>query len=41
MGQKQITIYNPAISSLNMGDHIIAEGAYSHLEELLSDSFFS
>lgn len=36
---KKIVLYNPAISSLNMGDHIIFDGAYSQLEELLNEAF--
>ncbi|WP_059351964.1 hypothetical protein [Bacillus coahuilensis] len=37
--QKKIVLYNPAISSLNMGDHIIFDGAYRQLEDLLNTSF--
>jgi hypothetical protein len=37
--QKKIVLYNPAISSLNMGDHIIFDGAYKQLESLLDTSF--
>ncbi|MCB7070217.1 polysaccharide pyruvyl transferase family protein [Caldibacillus sp. 210928-DFI.2.22] len=37
--QKKVVLYNPAISSLNMGDHIIFDGAYRELEGLLNDSF--
>lgn len=36
---KKIVLYNPAISSLNMGDHIIFDGAYNQLEELLNQAF--
>ncbi|WP_423188943.1 polysaccharide pyruvyl transferase family protein [Alkalibacterium sp. f15] len=36
---KKIVLYNPAISSLNMGDHIIFDGAYNQLEYLLNKSF--
>jgi len=36
---KKIVLYNPAISSLNMGDHIIFDGAYNQLEELLNEAF--
>ncbi|MGD6991114.1 polysaccharide pyruvyl transferase family protein [Sutcliffiella horikoshii] len=39
MAQKNIVIYNPALSSLNMGDHIIADGAYSQLQNTLDDAF--
>lgn len=37
--QKKIVLYNPAISSLNMGDHIIFDSIYTQLEELLQQSF--
>lgn len=36
---KKIVLYNPAISSLNMGDHIIFEGANNQLEDLLNQAF--
>jgi len=36
---KKIVLYNPAISSLNMGDHIIFDGAHNQLEELLNQAF--
>jgi len=39
MSRKKIVLYNPAISSLNMGDHIIFDGAYTQLEELLNEAF--
>lgn len=37
--QKKIVLYNPAISSLNMGDHIIFDGAYRQLEDILNSAF--
>jgi len=36
---KKIVLYNPAISSLNMGDHIIFDGANNQLEDLLNQAF--
>lgn len=39
MGPKKIVLYNPAISSFNMGDHIIFDGVYKQLEELLTGAF--
>lgn len=39
MDLKKIILYNPAISSLNMGDHIIADASKEHLQFLLKDSF--
>lgn len=36
---KKIVMYNPAISSLNMGDHIIFDGAHRQIEPLLKDAF--
>lgn len=39
MNPKKIVLYNPAVSSLNMGDHIIFDGAYRELEDLLSEAF--
>lgn len=39
MDQRQIVLYNPAISSLNIGDHIIFDGVYNQLEELLNKAF--
>lgn len=37
--QNKIVLYNPAVSSLNMGDHIIFDGAYRELESLLNNAF--
>ena len=39
MSSKKIVLYNPAISSLNMGDHIIFDSVYRQLEELLNGAF--
>lgn len=39
MDFKKIVLYNPAISSLNMGDHIIAEAAKDQLSFMLDDAF--
>ena len=39
MDFKKIVLYNPAISSLNMGDHIIAEAAKDQLSFMLNDAF--
>lgn len=36
---KKILMLNPSISSYNMGDHIIAEGAQKQLQNLIKDSF--
>lgn len=36
---KKIVLYNPAISSLNIGDHIIFDGVCKQLEQLLSEAF--
>lgn len=36
---KNIILYNPAISSMNIGDAIIGEGAKDNLDFLLKDSF--
>jgi len=36
---KQVVLFNPAISSLNMGDHIIFDGANKGLDEILNDAF--
>lgn len=37
---KKIVLYNPALSSLNMGDEIIFESAFRELQELFPESFF-
>jgi hypothetical protein len=37
--QKNIVLYNPALSSLNMGDHIIFDGAKKELDSLAKDAF--
>ncbi|WP_214798864.1 polysaccharide pyruvyl transferase family protein [Exiguobacterium sp. s50] len=37
--RKKVLMYNPAISSLNMGDHIIGDGAYNQLQNLLEEAF--
>lgn len=39
MNNKKIVIYNPATSSLNMGDHIISDAAYKQLYPFLKESF--
>jgi hypothetical protein len=36
---KKIVLYSPAVSTLNMGDHIIVDGVYNQLEELLNKAF--
>lgn len=36
---KKILLLNPSIGSLNLGDHIIFQGAYNQIENLLKDSF--
>jgi len=36
---KKVVLYNPSISSLNIGDHIIFDGANKQLEGLLSNAF--
>ena len=36
---RKILLYNPAISSLNMGDHIIAESIKNEMSWLIHDSF--
>lgn len=36
---KKIVMFNPAISSLNMGDHIIFDGAKRELSQIIKDSF--
>lgn len=38
-GLKKVVLYNPAISSLNMGDHIIFESVYNQLNDLLNEAF--
>ncbi|ETT45155.1 capsular exopolysaccharide biosynthesis protein (Wzm) [Paenibacillus sp. FSL R7-269] len=37
--QKKIVLYNPAVSSLNIGDHIIFDGAFNQLENVLKEAF--
>ncbi|MCK1236518.1 polysaccharide pyruvyl transferase family protein [Streptococcus uberis] len=39
MDFKKIVLFNPAISSFNMGDHIIADAAKNQLDFILSDAF--
>ncbi|HEM5123377.1 TPA: polysaccharide pyruvyl transferase family protein [Streptococcus suis] len=39
MDLNKIVLYNPAISSLNMGDHIIADAAKGQLDFVLKDAF--
>lgn len=36
---KRVILYNPAISSINLGDHIIAAGAKEHLRPVIDDAF--
>ncbi len=36
---KKILVFNPAISSSNLGDHIIAESVYKQASEILNKSF--
>lgn len=36
---KEIVMYSPAVSSVNMGDHIIYEGVCKQLKGLLEDAF--
>lgn len=40
MKLKETLLFNPAISSLNMGDHIIADGVKNQLSPLINNSFF-
>lgn len=37
--RKKIALYNPQISSLNIGDHIIFDGVYTQLGKLVDKSF--
>ncbi len=39
VNQMKIVLYNPAISSLNMGDHIIFDAIRAQLERLLTEAF--
>lgn len=39
MNLKKIVLYNPAVSSLNMGDHIIFDGVNNQLANLIQNSF--
>jgi len=36
---KRVVLYNPALSSINLGDHIIASSAKQHLGPLIDDAF--
>jgi polysaccharide pyruvyl transferase WcaK-like protein len=36
---KKIVLYDPSVSSLNMGDHIISDGVKNQLHKLLNKSF--
>ena len=36
---KKIVLYNPAVSSINLGDHIIADAAKHQLRDLTRDAF--
>lgn len=37
--KNKIVLYNPGISSLNMGDHIIFDGAHTQLGDLINNAF--
>src|SRR4051794_11742838 len=36
---KKVVLYNPSVSSLNIGDHIIFDGAKTQIKPILNGSF--